>query len=562
MNLDSLKFYSFISGWAFPKTYRGKIMLVAFLGTHVPLIALVMYAVFSSTPSLETIISTLLITFVATLVGTAATLYVLYYLLSPISLTSKTLRQYLQFKERNELPTNFRDEVGTLMADTHRTLLHLDRIVMHLSDYDSLTGLPNRGLFQTHLQQAILKTQGNRQFALIFLNIDSLRDINSTLGRTYGDLLLRKVAQRIISYTESGDVLARFGGDEFAILRKNITNSDGIIALSDRLLDSLSNPFSLYDRKIHCAAKIGITIYPFDGDRVEQLLQNADTAIHQAKQQNANTYQFYSSAVNERLKRILTIKENLRYALPAGEFSIYYQPRIEVATNRLVAVEALLRWHNCELGDVSPAEFIPIAEETNSIVPIGEWVLYHACLQNKQWQQEGIADLRVSVNLSTCQLQQAKLAETIDRILYATNLDVAYLELEITESLLAKDMEEAIAILKQLKRRGISIALDDFGTGYSSLSYLQKLPINTLKIDRSFVTNIASNSNDAAISKAIVALAQSLGLNITAEGVETKAQFEYLKNQGCHEVQGYYFAKPLSSDRVKEFLVTYNSSLL
>ena len=558
MNPDCLTLYSSISRLPFPKTYPGKIMLVAFVGTHIPLIVLIFDAATSNYSAREAT-SILLITLVATLVATATTLYAIHQLLYPVILASKALRQYLRLKQLSNLPTHFQDEVGTLMADTNLTLQRLDATIKHLTDYDSLTGLPNRQLFQTHIQQAISES-GNQQFALIVLDIDSLKDINSTLGRIVGDSLLRKVAQRITGYIESGDILARFGGDEFAILRTNIadaTNSPAILA--NKILRSLSQPFSLYGKTIHCAAKIGITIYPFDGTSVSQLLQNADTAIHQAKQQNLNTYQFYSPAINAQLKRILAIKENLRYALQNRELSICYQPRMEIATNRLVAVEALLRWHNPELGWVSPTEFIPIAEETNLIIPIGEWILRHACWQNKQWQQEGIVDsLRMSVNLSTCQFNQIDLIETIDRALQHTGLDAAYLELEITESLLVKDIEQAIALLWQLKGKGISIALDDFGTGYSSLSYLQKLPITTLKIDRSFVSNIADNPDDAAISRAIVALAHSLELNITAEGVETKEQLDYLQTQGCHEVQGYYFSPPLSSDRLKEFLVSYS----
>lgn len=559
MNSDRLKFYDLISRLPFPKSYPGKIMLVAFIGTHIPLLVLIVAAA-AARSSPKEVASTLIIALLATLVATAITLYAIHHLLYPVILTSKVLRQYLGQERRISLPTKFRDEVGTLMADTNRTLQHLDAIVKHLTDYDSLTGLPNRELFQTHIQQAIVESV-DRQFALIVLDLDGLKDINSTLGRVVGDLLLRKVAQRITKYIKSGDVLARFGGDEFAILRTDIVDvSDSPVALSNQLLRSLAEPFSLYGKTIHCAAKIGITIYPFDGTNVDRLLQNADTAIHQAKQQNLNTYQFYSPAINAQLKRVLAIKENLRYALKRQELSIYYQPRIEIATCRLVAVEALLRWQNPELGFVSPAEFIPIAEETNLIIPIGEWILYHACLQNKRWQQEGLAALRMSVNLSTGQFKQANLLEAIDRVLQDTGLDPAYLELEITESLLVKDIEQAIVLLWQLKSRGISLALDDFGTGYSSLSYLQKLPIHTLKIDRSFVSNIACNPDDAAISKAIVALARSLELNITAEGVETEEQLNYLKNQGCHEVQGYYFSKPLPSDRLKDFLIAYSNS--
>ena len=483
MNFDRLTLYSSISQLPIPKTYPGKIMLVAFVGTHIPLIALIINAATSNYSPRE-VTSTLLITLLATLISTAVTLYTLHHLLYPIILTSQTLRQYLKSKRLTDLPTNFQDEVGTLMTDTNRTLQQLNQLIEHLTDYDSLTGLPNRELFQTHIQQAIL-TSKNQQFALIVLDIDGLKNINSTLGRIVGDLLLRKVAQRITTYLEPGDILARFGGDEFAILRTDIADtSDSPVVLSNNVLQSLSRPFSLYGKTIHCAAKIGITIYPFDGTSVSQLLQNADTAVHQAKQQTLNTYQFYSPAINAQLKRILAIKENLRYALQHQELSIYYQPLMEIATRRLVAVEALLRWQNPELGWVSPAEFIPIAEETNSIVPIGEWILYHACLQNKQWQQEGLDSLRMSVNVSTCQFDGTNLLETIDRTLQTTGLDAAYLELEVTENLLVKDIEQAIALLGKLKARGVSIfpiALTKFeiplGDRYRTANFLAESSI-------------------------------------------------------------------------------------
>jgi len=546
----------------FIKTYRGKIIFTAVLGIQIPLITAICYLYLSTALFIPDITWMFVAVIFVDIVATAIVFYTIYSLLTPISLTSNTLRQYLQNKQLDSLSLDFQDNASILVADNDDTLERLESVINHLIHYDTLTGLRNRELFQTQIEDAIAtKTENHQQLALIVLDLNNLKSINSTLGRQVGDLLLKKVAQRLNTYLSEDDILARFGGDEFAILRSNITDSDCSIVLSNSLLESLSQPFSLYGKKVHCDAKIGITIYPFDGVTVQQLLQNADTAIHQAKQQELNSYQFYSQDISNKLKRTLAIKENLRYALQKKEFSIHYQPRIEIATGNLVGMEALLRWNNPELGWVSPNEFIPIAEETNLIMPIGEWVLRNACLQNKAWQETRLSPLRVSVNLSACQFKQKDLLKIIDRIIDETGIDTAYLELEITESILVEDIEKAILILWELKRKGISIALDDFGTGYSSLSYLQKLPINTLKIDRSFVTNLASSPDDIAIAKAIIALAQSLELNITAEGVETKAQFEYLKAQGCNEVQGYYFAKPLPAEVLQDFLLKYNSSV-
>ncbi|MEM7756678.1 MAG: EAL domain-containing protein [Cyanobacteria bacterium P01_A01_bin.40] len=532
-------------------------MLAVFLGMQIPLVTLVLSSNLSTTLFATPSSITLWAFALSNVIATVITQYAIYNLSSSILVTSDLLSQYLKPKKLKNLPISWDDEIGTLVADTSDTLQRLDDIIQNLTNYDTLTGLPNRELFQDYIRQAIAETAAEQQFALIVLDLDNLKEVNSSLGRKIGDLLLTSVAQRLKARLTPEDILARFGGDEFIVLRSNITNPDHLITLSHSLLNSFIEPFSLYGKEIHCAAKIGITIYPFDGITIEQLLQNAETAIYQAKLQKLNTYQFYSAAMSGKLKRTLDIKENLRHALKREEFYLQYQPRIEIATGDLVGVEALLRWQNPELGLVPPAEFIPIAEKTNLIMPIGEWVLRQACLQLKQWQQLCLSPLKISVNLSTCQFKQANLIETIDRILQDTALERTYLELEITESLLVDDIETAIALLWELKRRGISIALDDFGTGYSSLSYLQKLPIDTLKIDRSFVTNIASNPGDAAISKAIVALAQSLKLKITAEGVETKEQFNYLQNQGCHEVQGYYVSKPLLPEMLPDFLQNY-----
>ncbi|MEO1672524.1 MAG: diguanylate cyclase, partial [Cyanobacteria bacterium J06631_2] len=446
----------------FLRTYRGKIMLVAFVGIQIPLITLIL-AISIASPDPNAVISYRFWGFIcANAIATALTLYALYNFLSPILVTSDILNRYLSQEKIDNLPTDFSNQVSTLIADTDEALERLTGVIEHLTNYDTLTGLPNRELFKHNVQEAIAVIDEEQQFALIVLDLDSLKDINSTLGREFGNILLTNVAKRLATYLNPDDTLARFGGNDFVVLRTNISDHDSLISLSRNLLNSFAQPFLINGSLVSCTAKIGITIYPLDGTTVEQLLQNADTAIYLAKQQNLNAYQFYSPDMSGKLKRTLAIKENLRSALDRNELYILYQPRIEIATGCLVGVEALLRWYSPELGLVSPVEFIPIAEATNLIVPIGEWVLQTACLQNKQWQRSGIPPLKISVNLSTCQFKQANLIEMIDRILSDTDLEQNYLELEITESLLVEDLETAIILLGQLKQRGISIALDDF----------------------------------------------------------------------------------------------------
>lgn len=547
----------------FFRTYKGKIIFTAFIGIQIPTLALIYYLFLFATVFSEDIALgfrldmslTLVAILLADIFGSIVCIYTLYYLLTPIALTSNVLRRYLHKNRLNHLPQNFQVNAKTLITDNDETLSRLEEIIQQIIHYDTLTGLPNRNLFQTYVEKAINQIQDDKQFALILINLDTLKSIDSTLGRKIGDLLLTKVAQRLRSFLAVEDTLARYGENELVILRTGITNSDCLVALSNEILFCLSQPFSLHETEVHCDAKIGIAMYPLDGCTVEQLLQNADAAIFQAQKQKLNTYQFYSPLIGNQLKRTLDIKENLRYALTNQELSLYYQPRIKIETGHLAGFEALLRWHNPQLGWVSPSEFIPIAEETNLIIPIGVWVLQQACQQNKQWQKTNLGPHRISVNLSACQFKQENLVEIIDTILADTGLSTNYLELEITESILVEDIEQAIITLKKLKNKGISIALDDFGTGYSSLSYLNRLPVDTLKIDRSFITNIVSNPDDAAISKAIVALAKSLELNVIAEGVETKAQLNYLYEQGCHEVQGYYFSEPLPDQDLQDFLV-------
>ncbi|MGF1478362.1 MAG: putative bifunctional diguanylate cyclase/phosphodiesterase [Cyanophyceae cyanobacterium] len=536
-----------------PKTYRGKIFLVTFIGVHIPLLSVCIYFWVTGSLTLSMSIQTIGVSLAATLIATAGTLTGLSNLLKPITLTARSLRKYLDTRALPNLPTHFEDEAGTLMADTCQTLSRLDEVIEHIAYFDQLTGLPNRELFQNRLRQ-MLSVQHHQQVAIVALSLDNLKDINSTLGRQVGDLLLRQVAQRLSIHKNHTDLLARLGNVEFGIIYTNLTSADNLNAFAQKLLASVIQPFVLYGREIRTSARIGITIYPFDGTSVEQLLQNVDAAVHHAKQQERNTYQFYSAEIKTKLERRLALKDQLNYALERRELFLEYQPRVDLASYQTVAVEALLRWHNQELGRVSPAEFIPIAEESGLIVTIGKWVLQTACRQNRLWQKRGLPALRVSVNLSAEQFKQEDLIATVDRVLSETQLDVNYLELEVTESLLIEDVERATTTLKQLKQRGIALSLDDFGTGYSSLGYLQKFPIDTLKIDRSFVTGVASNPGDAAIARAVIALAHSLHLSITAEGVETQQQLDYLKSLGCHEVQGYYFSRPLAASQLTDFL--------
>lgn len=549
-----LQLYSFISRISRLKSYKNKIMLVAFIGTHIPLLALLIYAAVANSLTLAETLRVLAIALIATLAGTAITLYVLHELLAPVTLTSKALRNYQQQQILPSLPTRFNDEAGTLMADTSRTLYKLDELIQYITNYDELTGLPNSDLFQNRLREMLSQAHEPQQIGIIVLTVDNLKDINSVLGRKIGDLLLRKVAEQINSHLQKNDLLARLGSDEFAILRGNLTNLNSLSLFAQNLINVLAKPIFLFGKDIYVNVRMGITVYPFDGTTVEQLLQNADAALHQAKQQEHNTCLFYSAQMNAKLQRRLAIKEQLNYALRRGEFFLHYQPRVDLKSNLIVAVEALLRWQNPKLGSISPAEFIPIAEETGLITPIGEWVLRSACTQNQLWQQEGLPPFRVSVNLSAYQFKQDNLLETIDQILLETGLASAYLELEVTESMLVADIERAIATLKQIKNRGIFLSLDDFGTGYSSLSYLQKFPIHTLKIDRSFVSEVTFNSDNAALTRAIISLAQNLQLQITAEGIEVQEQLNFLKTYGCDEGQGYYFSKPLSAYHLVSFL--------
>ena len=547
----NLQFYSFLSRFRHLKSYKGKIMLVAFVGTHVPLLSLIIYFIISVSFGFEMKVRVIVIALIATLIGTAITFYALHNLLAPISFTVSALREYLSKKKIPNLPTKFTDEVGTLMADTSHTIRKLDEVIHRMASYDDLTGLPNRILFRDRLQEALLQVESRNQLlTVILLSLDRFNNINNTLGHSAGDMLLRSAAQRLTTCVHSTDVLSRLSSDKFAVLQTNFTSLDNVTRLSQNILNTLSEPFFLDGNKVRTGVSIGITICPSDSTNVDQLLENAYTTMQQAKQQGGNNYQFYSADLQERL----FLENELHDALQREELLLHYQPQVALHNGRVIGVEALLRWQNPNRGLVSPAKFIPIAEESGLIISIGEWVLRTACTQNKVWQADGLPPLKMAVNLSARQFKQQNLVKMVAQVLKETRLDPTYLELELTESLMMENVQQALTILQQFHDMGISLSLDDFGSGYSSLNYLKRFPIHALKIDQSFVRDLVLNSDDAAITKAIISLAHSLQLSVIAEGLETQEQLEYLKANGCDEIQGYYFSRPLPADALTKLL--------
>lgn len=531
-------------------------MLVAFLGTHIPLLTLLLSFVISNSYSLEMAVRVMSVALLATLAGTAATLYALHHLLKPVILTSAALQNYLNTKTLPELPTEFADEAGTLMADTSQALHKLDQLIHYITNYDDLTGLPNRDLFRDRLHQTLSQSENNQRLVAVFLlAIDDFTGMSHGLKHETTNLLLRAVAQRLSTCVAQTDILAHLRGDEFALACMNFVSFESVIQLSHLLSSTLSKPFSLEGNSIHITASIGITINGLnDRNSIDQLLQQAHMALYQAKQKGRSQYQFYSPEINAQLQERLSLENELYGALGRREMLVYYQPLIDLHSGQVIAMEALIRWQHPTLGLISPAKFISIAEANGLIVPIDQWVLRTACAQNRAWQLAGFTPIRISVNLSARQFEHPNLVEVVSQILEETGLKASYLELEVTESFLMADIERSVKTLKQLRELGIWLALDDFGTGYSSLNYLKQFPVNMLKIDQSFVKDIISNPDSAAVTDAIIALAKSLRLNITAEGVETQEQLDYLKMQGCHEGQGFYFSCPVPADIIAPML--------
>jgi diguanylate cyclase (GGDEF)-like protein/PAS domain S-box-containing protein len=427
--------------------------------------------------------------------------------------------------------------------------------IWHLAHHDALTDLPNRVLFQDRLQQAVAQARRSGLLvAILFIDLDNFKDVNDALGHEFGDLLLKAVTRRLRGCTRETDTIARLGGDEFALIQTGLERSEWAARLAEKVLEHLSEPFSIEGQEVHISASIGVTICPLDNDDPQQIVKNADMAMYQAKNTGRGSYQFYKEDMNLAFQARKALERDLRKALANGELDVFYQPQIDARSNLIIGAEALVRWPHPDRGMISPAEFVPIAEECGLIVPLGEWVLETACRQNKMWQAGGLPPVRVAVNLSAQQFLYRDLVASVVRVLETSALDHGYLELEITEGILMRETEVTISTLRRLTELGIQIAVDDFGTGYSSMAYLKRFPVNKIKIDRAFVIDVTTDRGDAAIVGAVIGLAHGLGLTVAAEGVETFEQATHLRARGCDELQGYYFGRPMTAASFHERL--------
>ncbi|WP_345812868.1 EAL domain-containing protein [Paraburkholderia sp. PREW-6R] len=434
-------------------------------------------------------------------------------------------------------------------------LIRYQEQLEYQANYDSLTRLPNRNLLRDRLQHALIVAQRQHKgVAVVFLDLDGFKNVNDSLGHSVGDRLLSVVAERLARCSRTSDTVARHGGDEFVIVMTDTVDEQSLIAWMERVRASISEAVWLDGTELYVGCSMGASLYPQDGDDAETLMKKADLAMYRAKDLGRNTFQFYQPEMNASAGARLNLERRLRRALRDNEFLLHYQPQVDIETGQIVGTEALVRWRDPEVGLVPPSSFIPVAEESGLIGPLSEWVLREACRQNKAWQDQGLPAARVSVNLSARVFQQRDIAQLVMQVLAETGLAPEYLELELTESAIMRNAEEAVSMLNELHALGIGLAIDDFGTGYSSLSYLKRFPVDRLKIDRSFVSDIGVSSDDETITSAIIALAHSLKLQVIAEGVETSAQLDFLKERACDEMQGFYFAKPLSTDAIRALL--------
>ncbi len=442
-------------------------------------------------------------------------------------------------------------ERGELCGELERAR----QVGLHLAHHDTLTDLPNRQFFRSRLRQLLAQARRHKRLlAVLFLDLDRFKQINDTLGHTVGDRLLVEVARRLVGCVRETDLAARRGGDEFTVILDGIRRGQDAARVARKILLALQRPFHVDQHELFVGASIGISLFPADGQDVETLVKHADIAMYRAKAQGGSTYRFFLPDMNDKALERLALEQSLRLAIEREEFVLHYQPRVDLASGRIVGMEALVRWQHPDLGLIYPDEFIPVAEETGLIEGLGRWVLQTACAQNRRWQDEGLPRITVAVNFSARQFQHKHPVDLVRRALDKSGLAPDCLEIELTESAVMQDAAVALETLTELREIGVAVAIDDFGTGQSSLSYLKRFPITTLKIDKTFVRTLLVDPKDAAITEAIVSMAHSLRLRACAEGVETPQQLEALREQGCDEVQGYVFSPPLPVDRATELL--------
>lgn len=460
-----------------------------------------------------------------------------------------TLEEHIQARIRELVEANKR------LQKEIEVRKHSEHQIRHMAYHDPLTELPNRIMLEERLAEEISRAQREQQnLAVLFINLDRFKIINDTLGHSMGDKLLKAVAKRLKRHLRTFDVVSRLGGDEFVVVLSGIKKPQHVTPLARRLLDRLKIPLHIEMRRLYITASIGIAVYPGDGQDPPTLLKNADCAMHRAKELGRNGHQFCEPEMGKRAAEQGRLETALPEALERRQFFLEYQPQLDLRTNTIVGTEALVRWRHPDLGLILPGNFIPLAEETGLIIPIGEWVLRTACEQNKAWQNAGCTPVRVAVNLSARQFRQQILAQLVARVLKETRLNPEWLELEITESAILKDASNTIAQLKTLSERGVKVSLDDFGTGYSSLNYLKTLPVNSVKIDRTFVKDLPTNGDDVVIARAIIVMAHRLKLTVVAEGVETNEQLDLLRRLRCDIAQGFLISRPLPAKKTGELL--------
>jgi diguanylate cyclase (GGDEF)-like protein len=480
------------------------------------------------------------------------------YILKPLDIrqveaaVERALQQGLLIQERRR----YKDQLEQLLSE--RTAE-----VNRLANYDTLTGLPNRTLFEDRLEQAVAVAQRSGELlAVLFTSLDQFKKVNDTLGHACGDQLMKQLAARLHGCVAEGDTLARFGEDEFAVILNNVKGVKDVIEIIGSMCASMQPPFVLDGSKIFATASVGVSLFPDDSRESHSLLNNAVSALYRARNSGGDQHCFYTEDMNAKASKQFALETSLRRALDNQEFVLHYQPRLAVDSLQITGVEALVRWQHPQLGMVPPAEFIPLAEESGLVLPLGEWVLRTACRQNRAWQDQGFPAIRMGVNVAAQQLRQAGLAASVQQILRETELAPEWLDLELTESSIMSNAQGAIDELTTLKQSGVTISIDDFGTGFSSLSYLKRLPLDALKIDQSFVRDVTTDPDDAALVMAIVTLAHNLRLHVVAEGVENEEQLRFLHLLRCDEVQGYLFSRPVTAAELPALLALKPGELL